>query len=133
MKNFLRLVCIVSLLAGFGFSETIPDASKPQTQTFWNLERKVLTGGLVAESIIDGVQTQRLLNIGRSETNPLAKPFVTHGVKGQVAACAIGLGASVGTQYLMHRLHHERIAKWVGRMALVAEGAVVIHNSRAGD
>jgi hypothetical protein len=133
MKNFLRLLPIVSLLTAFGFAGSIPNTPKPQTQPFWTAERKVLTGGLVAESIIDGVQTQRLLNIGRTETDPLAKPFVTHGVTGQVAACAIGVGAAVGTQYLMHKLHHERIAKWFGRMALVGEGAVVIHNTRAGD
>jgi hypothetical protein len=133
MKSFLRLLCIVSFLTGFGFAESIPNTPKPHTERFWSAERKILTGGLVAESIVDGVQTQRLLNIGRTETDPLAKPFVTHGVTGQVAACAIGVGAAVGTQYLMHKLHHERIAKWFGRMALVGEGAVIIHNTRAGD
>ena len=133
MKNLSRLLCFVSLLAGFAFAENILDAPQPQARRFWTAERKILTGGLVSESIIDGVQTQRLLNIGRSETDPLARAFDTHGVTGQVAACAIGVSASVGAQYLMHRLHHERIAKWVGRIAFVAEGAVVIHNTRAGD
>jgi len=133
MKNLSRLLCIVSLLAGFAFAENILDTPQPQAPRFWTAERKILTGGLISESIIDGVQTQRLLNIGRSETDPLARAFDTHGVMGQVAACAIGVGASVGAQYLMHRLHHEGIAKWVGRIAFVAEGAVVIHNTRAGD
>ena len=133
MKNLPRLLCIVSLLASFAFAENILDAPQPQAQRFWTAERKILTGGLVSESIIDGVQTQRLLNIGRSETDPLARALDTHGIAGQVAACAIGVGASVGAQYLMHRLHHHRIAKWVGRIAFVAEGAVVVHNTRAGD
>lgn len=94
-------------------------------QDFWTKERKAVTTGIVAESIVDDYTTQVLLNRGGVELNPLARPMVTHGTAGQVAACAVGVGAVVGVQYLAHRTGHPKAANWIGRIVLVAEGVNV--------
>jgi hypothetical protein len=93
--------------------------------SFWTKERKAETTGLVAESTIDGITTQMLLRGGGAELNPLARPLVTRGNAGQVAACALGVGAVLGVEYALHRTGHRKAANWAGRIAVVAEGANV--------
>jgi len=82
----------------------------------------------VAESILDGYTTQTMVNRpGFQEHDPLARPFVTHGVAGQTAACALGIGIVIGVQYTLHRTGHPKAATWVGRLFVAGEGANVVH------
>ena len=92
-------------------------------QSFWTREMKVETGLLTAEIAYDGDTTQKLMGRGYGEANPLARPMVTHGNAGQAAASAVGLGAVLGTSYLLHRAHHDKLSRWVMRAAVIAEGA----------
>ena len=98
-------------------------------QSFWTREMKVETGLLTAEIAYDGVTTQKLMGRGYGEANPLARPMVTHGNAGQAAASAVGLGAVLGTSYLLHRAHHDKASRWVMRVAVVAEGVNDIRQS----
>ena len=93
-------------------------------ESFWTKERKVETTVLVAESITDGVTTQMWLRSSpkHGELNPLARPLVTRGNAGQVAASVLGVGVVLGVQYALHRTGHRRAANWAGRIAVVAEG-----------
>ena len=93
-------------------------------QDFWSKERKLETTGLVAESVIDGVTTQMWLGASpwHGELNPLARPLVTRGNAGQVAACVLGVGAVLGVEYALHRTGQRKAANWAGRVALMAEG-----------
>jgi hypothetical protein len=93
--------------------------------SFWTKERKVETTGIVAESIVDGYTTQRLINAHHTELNPLAAPMVNRGTAGQVAASALGVGAAVGVQYLLYRTGHRKASRWAGHIILVAEGVNV--------
>ena len=96
-------------------------------ESFWSTERKAETTGLVAESITDGITTQMWLHSSpyHTELNPLARPLVTRGNAGQVAACALGVGAVLGIEYALHRTGHRKAANWAGRIAVVAEGVNV--------
>jgi hypothetical protein len=71
----------------------------------------------------DAITTQRVIYpggcgnnyVGCRETNPVARPLVTQGWSGQLAASAISYGAAMGTAYLFHRTGHhrmERISSW---------------------
>src|SRR5271157_3797656 len=95
-------------------------------QDFWSKERKLETTGLVAESILDGVTTQQWLKTpGHIELNPLARPLVTRGTAGQVAACALGVGVVLGVEHALYKTGHRKAALWVSRIAVSAEGANV--------
>ena len=94
-------------------------------QSFWTKEVKAETGILAAEAILDGYTTQYILTTGGGgrELDPLARPFVTHGAAGQAAASAVGIGAVLGTSYLLHRTHHDKLSRWILRVAVIGEGA----------
>jgi hypothetical protein len=84
--------------------------------------------GLVAA---DGFTTQIALN-GSSrfrEVNPLARPFVSHGVAGQLAASTIGLGAATGTAYLLHKTGHHKIERFVLNASIGLEAETVSSNA----
>jgi len=104
----------------------VPDA--PSTRKFWTLENKVNFAIFAAELTADAITTQRGLNHGMREANPLARPFVTHGAGGQAAASAIGLGMAVGTAYWLHRTHHYKAERIAVRIMLATEGIAVGQN-----
>jgi hypothetical protein len=88
---------------------------------FWTHERVLRTTYLSGESAYDGYTTQYLEARGWHELNPIARPLVDRGWGGQVAACALGVGAVVGLEYAVHRFHHDKIANWIGRVASAGE------------
>ena len=87
----------------------------------------MLTGLIAA----DGVTTQMLMSRGSDragESNPLARPFVTHGAPGQAAACVMGLGASIAIAYLLHKTGHHSIEVFVLHAAVGVEAVTVTSN-----
>jgi hypothetical protein len=108
----MRTLVAILLLAGI-----------TSAQTFWTKETKAEVGVFTTEVALDGWTTQVLLSRGCGELNPLARPMVTRGTLGQAGASAVGLGAVVGTSYLLHRLHHDKWAKWTLRTGAALEGA----------
>ncbi len=104
----------------------LPDA--PSHRPFWSVENKVgfsLLGGLIAA---DAITTQRGLNQGFREANPLMRPFVTRGAAGEAMGSALGFGAGVGTAYLLHRTHHYKAERITMRLMVAGESAVVANN-----
>ena len=104
----------------------LPDA--PSDRPFWTVENKVNVGILAALIAADAVTTQRGLNQGLREMNPLMRPFVTHGVAGQAAGSALGFGAGVGIVYLLHRSHHYKAERITMRLIVAGEGGFVANN-----
>ena len=107
-------------------SAAVPDA--PGQQPFWTIENKVnvsILAGLVAA---DAITTQRGLNQGFREVNPLMRPFVTRGAAGEAAGSALGFGAGVGVAYLLHRTHHYKAERIAMRLIVGGEGAFVANN-----
>jgi hypothetical protein len=93
-----------------------------------NNTRFVVLAGLVAA---DGLTTQLALGGSGSfrEINPLARPFVNQGTRGQVAASAIGLGASTGTAYLLHKTGHHKLERFVLNTSIAIEAETVSSNA----
>jgi hypothetical protein len=79
----------------------------------------------------DSITTQRMVGTGRFyEQNPMAKPFVNNGWKGQALISAIGLGGSVGLSYVFHKFGHHKMERYVGLSLIGIELAATVHNLR---
>ena len=103
-----------------------PDAPNPQK--FWSVENKIDFSILAGQITVDAITTQKGLNNGFRETNPVMRPLVTRGVAGEAAASALGFGFGVGTAYLLHRTHHYKAERIAIRSMLVVEGGFVANN-----
>jgi hypothetical protein len=104
----------------------LPNA--PSQRPFWTLENKVsiiILAGLVAA---DAITTQRGLNQGLREVNPVMRPFVTRGAAGEGAGSALGFGAGVGIVYLLHRSHHYKAERITMRLMVAGEAGFVANN-----
>lgn len=127
MKYLLSLLLLSVAMQAQSFtaaSSALPDAPQP----FLTVENKVnfsILAGLVAA---DAITTQRGLNQGLREVNPIMRPFVTRGATGEAAGSTLGFGAGVGVVYLLHRSHHYKAERIAMRMIVAGEGAVVANN-----
>lgn len=104
-----------------------PDAPSPR-QPFWTVENKVGFGILSGLIAADAITTQRGLNQGLHEANPLMRPFVTRGATGEAVGSALGFGAGLGAVYLLHQTHHYKAERFTMRLIIAGESAVVANN-----
>jgi hypothetical protein len=130
MKLFLSIFLLSTAMAAQSFmaasSSALPDA--PSQHPFWTFENRVnvsILAGLVAA---DAFTTQRGLNQGLREVNPIMRPFVTRGATGEAAGSALGFGAGVGIVYLLHRSHHYRAERITMRLIVTGEAGFVANN-----
>lgn len=107
-------------------TQALPDA--PSQRPFWTLENKIGFGALAGLVAADAITTQRGLNQGMREANPLMRPFVTRGSAGEAVGSAIGFGAGLGTVYLLHHTHHYKAERITMRLMLGVETGVVVNN-----
>ena len=133
MKYLLSILLLSALLHAQSFtaggSSALPDA--PSQHRFWTVETKMNVGIFAGLIAADAVTTQRGLNQGLREVNPIMRPFVTHGAAGQAAGSALGFGAGVGTAYLLHRTHHYKAERLTMRLLIAGEGGCVASNIAA--
>jgi Domain of unknown function (DUF5658) len=130
MKLFLSIFLLSTGLAAQSLvapsSSALPDA--PSQRPFWTIDNRVnvsILAGLVAA---DAFTTQRGLNQGLREFNPVMRPFVTRGAPGEAAGSALGFGAGVGIVYLLHRSHHYKAERVAMRLIVVGEAGFVANN-----
>jgi hypothetical protein len=130
MKYLLSILLLSVAMQAQSFtasgSSALPDA--PSQRPFWTVENKVnvsILAGLVAA---DAVTTQRGLNQGLREVNPIMRPFVTRGAAGQAAGSALGFGTGVGIVYLLHRSHQYKAERIAMRLIVAGEGGFVANN-----
>jgi hypothetical protein len=130
MKLFLSIVLLRTAMAAQSLmvpsSSALPDA--PSQRPFWTFENRVdvsILAGLVAA---DAFTTQRGLNQGLREVNPIMRPFVTRGAAGEAAGSALGFGAGVGIVYLLHRSHQYRAERITMRLIVAGEAGFVANN-----
>ena len=109
MKYFLALL----LLAGVARGQ----------ERFFTREMRLETGVLIGQAAFDGYTTQEMFKKGLHEEDPLARPLVTRGIGGQVAASSLGVLSVLGTSYLLRRGGHPKTARWVMRLTIGLEGA----------
>jgi hypothetical protein len=129
MKALLAILLFTVTAAAQNFvapSSSFPDA--PSQHRFWTLETKVNTGILAALVATDAFTTQRGLDQGYREANPIMRPFVTRGIAGQAAGSALGFGVGLGTVYFLHKTHHYKAERIAMRVIVGVEGAVVANN-----
>jgi hypothetical protein len=130
MKSLLSILLLSVAMQAQSFKVSrfaLPDAPSNH-RTFWTTEKKLdfsILAGLIAA---DAVTTQRGLNRGMHETNPLMRPFVTHGAAGEAAGSALGFGAGVGVVYLLHRSHHYKAERITMRLMVAGEAGFVANN-----
>lgn len=129
MKILLVILTLGAMAQAQEFSSStrqFPDA--PSQHRFWSLETKINTGILAGLVATDAVTTQRGLERGFRETNPIMRPFVTRGTAGQAAGSALGFGVGLGTVYLLHTTHHHRAERIAMRLMIGVQGTVVASN-----
>jgi hypothetical protein len=95
------------------FVSTNQIGSERLTHKFFDRGNNIRMGILAGLVAADGISTQEILNSGGHwrEMNPLARPFVSKGAPGQLAASVLGYGFSVGTSYLLHKTGHHKLEK----------------------
>ncbi|MGA8539594.1 MAG: DUF5658 family protein [Terriglobales bacterium] len=121
------LLCVVVRAQSFTASPTaVPDA--PSAQPFLTVENKLDIGILAGLISADAITTQRGLNQGLREINPVMRPFVTRGAAGEAAGSALGFGAGVGVVYLLHRSRHYKAERIAMRLIVASEGGFVANN-----
>jgi hypothetical protein len=131
MKLLLSIVLLTACMQAQNFiasSSGMPDAPSSNSRPFWTFENKLnvsLLAGLIAA---DAITTQRGLNEGMREANPVMRPFVTRGAGGEAVGSALGFGAGVGVVYLLHRSHHYKVERVTMRMIVAGESAFVANN-----
>ena len=130
MKLFLSMFLLSTAMAAQSFmapsSSALPDA--PSQRPFWTFENRVNVSILTGLVAADAFTTQRGLNQGLREVNPIMRPFVTRGATGEAAGSALGFGAGVGIVYLLHRSHHYRAERITMRLIVTGEAGFVANN-----
>ena len=115
-----------SFVAPSSSLSSLPDA--PSQHRFWTFETTMNTGILAGLVAADAISTQRGLEKGYREANPIMRPFVTRGAVGQAAGSALGFGAAMGTVYLLHKTHHHKAERIAMRLMIGVQSAVVANN-----
>jgi Domain of unknown function (DUF5658) len=105
-----------------------PSQPAPAQRPFWTIENQVGVGILAGLVAADAITTQRGLNEGLREVNPVMRPFVTRGAAGEAAGSALGFGAAVGVAYLLHRSHHYKAERVTMRLMIAGEAGFVANN-----
>ena len=89
---------------------SVPLLKAEDNHRFWDRENiRLHLFNLTAQSV-DAYSTQRLLDVnGGRESNPLARPLVRYGWKGQAAASyGLGFGGTLLGSNLLHRWGHHK-------------------------
>jgi hypothetical protein len=130
LLSVLVLVLSTSTMWAQNFlaTNTAPLPEAPVQQPFLTIENKVNLSILAGFVAADAITTQRGLNEGLREMNPVMRPFVTRGAAGEAAGSALGYGAAVGVVYLLHRTHHYRAERITMRLMVAGEGGFVANN-----
>ncbi len=130
LLSVLVLVLSTSTMWAQNFlaTNTAPLPEAPVQQPFLTIENKVNLSILAGFVAADAITTQRGLNEGLREINPVMRPFVTRGAAGEAAGSALGYGAAVGVVYLLHRTHHYRAERITMRLMVAGEGGFVANN-----
>jgi len=129
MKFIVLVILLGVALRAQSFTASapaLPDA--PSQHSFWTIENKMdasILAGLVAA---DAITTQRGLNQGLREVNPVMRPFVTRGAAGEAVGSALGFGAGIGVVYLLHRSHHCKAERVTMRLIVAGEAGWVANN-----
>jgi hypothetical protein len=128
MKYLLWMLLLSAVMQAQNFTASstsaLPNAPGAVSQPFFTIENNVSLGILAGLVAADAVTTQRGLNEGFREVNPVMRPFVTR----EAAGSALGFGAAVGVAYLLHHTHHYKAERVTMRLMIAGEAGFVSNN-----
>jgi hypothetical protein len=124
----IALLSLAVQAQNFTANSNSPFPDAPIQLPFWTMENRVNVSILAGLVSADGITTQRGLNQGLREANPIMRPFATRGALGQAAGSALGFGAAVGVAYLLHQTHHFKAERVAMRLMVAGEGGFVANN-----
>ena len=130
MKYLLLILSLSAAMQSQNFAVAnfaLPDAPRQQ-RPFLTVENKLDFSILAGLITADAITTQRGLNQGLTEANPIMRPFVTRGAAGEAAGSALGFGACMGTAYVLHRTHHYKAERIAMRLMVAGEAGFVANN-----
>jgi hypothetical protein len=77
----------------------------------------------------DLITTRRIIAQGGKEADPLARPFVSAGIGGQmVGSYVVGTGGTMLASYLLHRSGHHRLERWTPLFITAIESLATASN-----
>ncbi|MFZ0796549.1 MAG: DUF5658 family protein [Terriglobales bacterium] len=129
MKYLLSILLLGGAMQAQSFTASVhalPDA--PSHRPFWTVENRMDVGMLAGLITADGITTQRGLNQGLREVNPVMRPLVTRGATGEAAGSALGFGGGVGLVYVLHRSHRYKAERITMRLIVAGEAGFVANN-----
>src|SRR2546427_9449639 len=100
---------------------------------FFDFKNIALTSLESGALLADGIYTQLALREYPEffrEADPIARPFVMRGWRGQIAGGALFVGADVGLRYLLHRKNHHRLERLLPLVLTLCGTAGAIHDAR---
>jgi hypothetical protein len=128
MKLFFAIVGLSAVMQAQNVTLSSFALPAPSQRRFWTIENKIdvsILAGLVAA---DAITTQRGLNQGLREVNPLMRPFVTRGAEGEATGSALGFGAAIGFAYWLHSSGHYKAERITMRLMVAGESGFVANN-----
>jgi hypothetical protein len=132
MKYLISILLLCATLHAENFVAAAGTGSAPDTPTtqrpFWTIGNKAGFGILASLIAADAITTQRGLNEGMREANPIMRPFVTRGAAGEAAGSALGFAAGLGLVYVLHHTHHYKAERITMGVIVTGESAVVGRN-----
>jgi hypothetical protein len=97
-------------------------------QSFWTPTSASETATYAGSIVIDSWVSQQPNFV---ETNPIAKPFVRNGWKGQMLGSSLGFAVGLGPSYLLYRTGHTKLsASWLHMFTSAETGnaGLQLHN-----
>jgi Domain of unknown function (DUF5658) len=129
MKYLLSILLLTAVMQAQNFKvSTFTTSDDLNQRPFWTFDNKVNVSVLAGLIAADAITTQRGLNEGLREANPIMRPFVTRGAAGEAAGSALGFGAGVGAVYLLHRTHHYKAERIAMHLICAGEAGFVANN-----
>jgi hypothetical protein len=109
---------------------TKPELPEAPSHRFFDRTNVRLHAANFAMITGDMITTRLILDGGGREQNPLARPFVTHGIGPQIAASyGIGVGSTLLASYWLHRTGHHRLERWTPICVMAVEGFATAANA----
>jgi len=101
---------------------------------FWTQSTIALVALDGAAKAADSYMTRKNIQDGGTEHDPIARPFV-HTTPVQVAATGALFGSEIAAAYLLHKKHHDRMARaiLIGGAMMNGLGAATSFEHRAPD
>ncbi|MBV9483586.1 MAG: hypothetical protein JO249_22965 [Acidobacteria bacterium] len=122
----MQYVFVLLVISLSSFGQALPEAASHSFFDRANDIRMSLFAGLVAA---DGITTQHILGVDHgAEMNPIVRPLVVRGARGQAAASVLGSGLSLGTSYLFHRTGHHKLERLMLNTSIAVETECVTNN-----